>query len=115
MQFSLNVQKVVLKYPNNHSTINKATNNGNVCDIIGCMHDTGMRAIIVACSVNDAFLFRMSMRGETMCSTECRSSLPPPPKMKKVMFSPLSVCLFVCLFVCLPVCRISQKVVDGFA
>ena len=31
--------------------------------------------------------------------------LPPPPKVKEVMFSPPSFCLFVC--------RISQKVVDG--
>ena len=26
--------------------------------------------------------------------------LPPPPKVKEVLFSSLSVCLFVCLFVC---------------
>ena len=35
--------------------------------------------------------------------------LPPPMKMKEVMFSPLSVYLSVCL----SVSRISQKVVDG--
>ena len=33
--------------------INKATDNVNVCDIMGWMDDTGIRAIIVACSVND--------------------------------------------------------------
>ena len=36
---------------------------------------------------------------------------PPPPKVKEVMFSSLSVCLIVCL--CLFVYRISQKVMDG--
>jgi len=35
-----------------------------------------------------------------------RECLPPPPKVKEVMASPLFVCLSVCLFVY----RISQKV-----
>ena len=53
------------------------------------------------------------------CAYSCSdmSLLPPPPKVKEVMFSPLSVCLLlakiyfrkygirlVCLFVCLLVC-----------
>ena len=49
----------------------------------------------------------------TFIKTVGQSLLAPPPKVKEVMFSPLSVCLFVCLFVCLSVCRISQKVLDG--
>ena len=39
--------KVVIKYPNNQSLVNKGMDNGNVCDIIGCMDDTGIWAIIV--------------------------------------------------------------------
>ena len=41
--------KVVVKllnYPNNLSIINKAMDNGNVCDKVGCMDDTGIWAAI---------------------------------------------------------------------
>ena len=53
--------------------------NGNVCDIIGCMDDTG-KWTIIAVGVNSniillkltiVFLFRMSVRGETMYSLCC--------------------------------------------
>ena len=45
--------KVVIKYANNQLITNKAPDNGNVCDIIGCMDDMGMWAVIVACACLD--------------------------------------------------------------
>ena len=44
-QFTL-IRTKIVKYPNNQSIINKATDNGDVCNIIWCMDDPGIWAII---------------------------------------------------------------------
>ena len=44
-QFTL-IRTKIVKYPNNQSIINKATDNGDVCNIIWCMDDPGIWATI---------------------------------------------------------------------
>ena len=56
------------------SVINKAKDNGNVCDKIGCMDDVGIWAIIVTCSVNDGIFVQNEHARRDHALYECRSS-----------------------------------------